>query len=101
MDGGNDYLTLLFIAITIVLVIQLILNYISSKKQQAIETEPPKKIIAKVRCIRGDYEIERDFREGDFVGKIDGQCPVCGAELVIDTIYAKPLTTTTPRHVRI
>ncbi len=97
MDGGSDYLTLLFIAIMIVLVVQLVLNYISSKRQQAAETEPPKKIVARVRCIRGDYEMERDFKEGDFIGKVDGHCPKCGAELVIDAIYAKPLTTSIPR----
>ncbi len=97
MDGGTDYLTLLFIAIMIVLAIQLVLNYISSKKQQLTEAEPPKKIIVKVKCVRGDYEIERDFKEGDFVGKIDGQCPRCGAELVVEMVYAKPLTASMPR----
>jgi len=91
---NGDYLTLLFIAIMIVLFIQLIINYVSSKRQ-SLEVDIPRKIISRIRCVHGDYETEREFHEGDFVGKIEGACPKCGAELIIDTIYTKYLRQST------
>ena len=91
---SSDYLTLLFIAIMIVLLIQLIVNYVSSRKQ-SVEVDVPRKIISKIRCVHGDYETEREYHEGDFVGKIEGACPKCGAELIIDTIYTKYFRQTT------
>jgi len=88
MSGGgvsNPYVVI-FIALMAVLVVQLIVSYVSSKKQRA-QQELPIKTVSVVGCVRGDYEIEKEFSEGDFVGRVVGDCPQCGAPLIIKRIF--------------
>jgi len=86
LDGSGIYL-ILFIVLMIVLAIQMIVNYLASKKR-AQQQEPPLRFVTSIACINNDYRIERDYSEGDFVGKIVGSCPKCGAPLVIDRIFS-------------
>ncbi|MCG2909653.1 MAG: hypothetical protein RXQ80_03900 [Sulfolobaceae archaeon] len=46
-------------------------------------------IVTVLKCLKCGYSIERPFREGDFVPKIDGTCPNDGSPLFIWGIYAK------------
>ncbi len=86
MDTSSLYL-LLFVILMVILAIQMVVNYIASKKR-AQQQEPPVKFITSISCINNDYRIERDYSEGDFVGKIVGSCPKCGSPLVIDKIFS-------------
>jgi hypothetical protein len=51
--------------------------------------EIPQKYLLIIRCLNNDYSIEREFQDGDFVGKVVGECPKCGNKLIIDAIYAQ------------
>jgi len=44
-----------------------------------------------VRCLNCKFQSEREFKEGEYVGKKwDDPCPACGGPMVIELIYAKP-----------
>ncbi len=88
MNGSEIYL-LLFVVLVIVLVVQLVVSYLSSKRRA--QGEPPLRFITSISCVNNDYRVERDFSEGDFVGKVVGSCPKCGAPLVIDRIFCVAL----------
>ncbi len=89
----NNYLVLILIAIAIAIVVQMILNYLSSRRSITESLSERPRIRVKVTCVNGDFNYEREFIEGDFVGKIEGKCDKCGGLLIISAIYAeKPLT---------
>lgn len=54
----------------------------SSSQQQ-------KTVVTVLKCLKCSYTIERPFKEGDFVPKIDGTCPNDGSPLYIWGIHAK------------
>ena len=89
MSLGDNYLTLLFLIVFIVLIVQLLINYLSSKRSSTT-VDMPVKLVSVIKCINNDYTVEREFREGDFIGKIESTCPKCGADLIIERIYAIP-----------
>jgi|UniRef100_A0A7J2U5E3 hypothetical protein len=86
-----DIITALLIAVMLGLIVYAIksaLDY-SKKKKETIEQEnKPMKIVSIVTCQQNDYTIEREFKEGDFIGKIDGTCPKCNSQMVITKIYS-------------
>lgn len=44
-----------------------------------------------VKCVKCNFKSEREFKEGEYVGKKwDKPCPACGAPMIIESIYAKP-----------
>ncbi len=52
---------------------------------------PKWKYMTLVRCLKCNFKSEREFKEGEYVGKRwDKPCPACGAPMIIDVIYAKP-----------
>jgi len=54
--------------------------------------EPEKRIVTLLRCPSCGYTKTREFREGDFVGKVtEEKCPKCGENMVIDAIYEESL----------
>ncbi len=71
--------------ITALLVLVTVLMSVTQPKKQ----EPQRKTIVEVRCTSCDYREEREFTKGDYVGKIAGTCPKCGAHLLVNTIYSK------------
>ncbi|BFH74443.1 hypothetical protein SJAV_23870 [Sulfurisphaera javensis] len=58
---------------------------------QMNQSQQPKTIITVLKCLKCSYMVERPFKEGDFVLKIDGTCPNDGSPLYIWGIYAKSL----------
>jgi len=87
----TEIITVLLIAVTLGLIIYLVkssLDYVKEKKKILEQEGKPMKIISVASCQQNDYTIEREFREGDFVGKIDGACPKCGSTIVITKIYS-------------
>ena len=51
-----------------------------------------KKTFTKLKCVNCDHEFEREFREGDYVGKkVENGCPKCDGDALITAIYIKEL----------
>ncbi len=71
--------------ITALLVLVTVLMSVTQPKKQELQ----RKTVVDVRCTSCDYAEKREFAKGDYVGKIAGTCPKCGAHLLIDTIYSK------------
>jgi hypothetical protein len=42
-----------------------------------------------VKCMSCDYNVEREYRDGDYVMKVEGTCPKDGGKLYIAGIYMK------------
>jgi hypothetical protein len=87
----SDIITVLLIAIVIGLLAYLIkssLDYSKERKEIMEKENMPMKIITVASCQQNDYTMEREFREGDFIGKIDGTCPKCGSQMIITKIYS-------------
>jgi len=58
--------------------------FVNIKKKK--NTEEPK-FYTLVRCSKCGYEYTREWKEGDFVGMVEGKCPKCGALLKVEAIY--------------
>ncbi|QIW24299.1 hypothetical protein EWF20_09155 [Sulfolobus sp. S-194] len=58
---------------------------------QVNQAQQNKTIITVLKCLKCSYTVERQFREGDFVLKIDGTCPNDGSPLYVWGIYAKSI----------
>ncbi|MEM4441855.1 MAG: hypothetical protein QXN02_02950, partial [Ignisphaera sp.] len=83
-------LTLILIIAILGMIIYMIYAGFSymKKRQHIYQEEIPYKFTTVIKCLNKDYSTEREFREGDFIGKIEGLCPKCGNNMVIDYIYA-------------
>ena len=83
--GASDTLGALWsvaLITALLLAVTLLMNIAQPKKQ-----EIRRKTVVEVRCTSCEHREEREFSKGDYVGKIAGTCPKCGAHLVIDAIY--------------
>ncbi|NPA84755.1 MAG: hypothetical protein GXO07_01965 [Crenarchaeota archaeon] len=49
--------------------------------------EKEEKFVTVVRCPKCGYEVKREWKEGDFVGLVQGPCPKCGAMMIVWNIY--------------
>lgn len=77
------------VILSIAMVAYMILATLGSRGKR----EPEKKVITVLRCSKCGYTRTRDFKEGDYVGKVvDEVCPKCGINLVIDAIYEESIT---------
>jgi len=84
--GDNlDAFTIVTIALTLFLVAYMVaLSVFGRRKELKV-----RKTYTLLKCQECSYEAEREFKEGDYVGKIEGKCPKCGGPLVIYAIYDK------------
>lgn len=80
-------LQIIQISIIVILVLLLALSIALAEKRTSKKKE--KKMITYARCDKGDYEVKRDFRPGDFVGKVEGKCPKCNGILRVYAIYVE------------
>lgn len=71
----------------VLLAILLVFSILMTERKK--KPEIPRQIISVIKCDKGDYETKREFRQGDFVGKVEGKCPKCGGILRIHTIYVE------------
>lgn len=72
------------VVISVVMVAYMVLVTIGPRGKK----EPEKRVVTVLRCPKCGYKKIREFREGDYVGKIvDEKCPKCNVSLVIDAIY--------------
>ncbi|MEM1982349.1 MAG: hypothetical protein QXZ63_01630 [Sulfolobales archaeon] len=81
-----DMFILLMLTVTIILFIYTIFAMYMQKSKNKTSVSP--KTITKIRCVQNDYNAERDFSKGDYVGLEVGKCPKCGSTLMVDAIYA-------------
>jgi len=80
-------LLLLFALLLITFLYDMISSYIRSRRVES--TPSTYRIIAEIACsTSGDYSTEREFIDGDYVGKEVGTCPKCSGKLVVNRIYA-------------
>ena len=84
-----DTFTLMQLIAIVLLAILLAFSIIMTERRK--KPEAPKRTITVIRCDNRDYETKREFRQGDFVGKIEGKCPKCGGILRIHSIYVEEL----------
>ena len=90
----TDALLIIIALLLIVIVVYIVSNgwlYTRSRRRAENLEDKPTKIITVISCKNNDYTIEREFQEGDFIGKVADKCPKCGAEMIISRIYAIPL----------
>lgn len=80
-------LQIIQISIIVVIILLLALSIALAEKRTSKKKE--KKAITHVKCDKGDYELKRDFRPGDFVGKVEGKCPKCNGTLRVYAIYVE------------
>lgn len=82
-------LQIIQIAIIVMIVLLLALSIMLAEKKSSKKKE--KKTVTIVKCDKRDYELKRDFKPGDFVGKIEGKCPKCSGTLRVYSIYVEEL----------
>ncbi len=84
-----DAFTMIQLIAIVLLAILLVFSILMTERKKKPET--PKRTITVIRCDNGDYETKRDFRQGDFIGKVEGKCPKCGGILRVHSIYVEEI----------
>ena len=80
---NGDYTLLLL------LVILIVLNIIFIYSRRGRGVRPLEKPVIKtiIECENCSYKVERDFKKGDFILKIEGQCPKCKGRMLVTRIF--------------
>ena len=81
----QNLLPLLMLLIVIALVMSIMDTMSKMRRQRRVEP----RTLTVVKCVNNDYENTRQFRRGDYVGKVEGKCPKCGSDIIIYTIYSE------------
>ncbi len=84
-----DLFSMIQLIAIVLLAILLVFSILMTERKK--KPEIPKRTVSVIRCDNGDYETKREFRQGDFVGKVEGKCPKCGRVLRIHSIYVEEL----------
>lgn len=73
------------------LLLIMIEGYVAWSLYKLISLKSEKKyLITRLRCESCGYETEREFKEGDSLFKIEGDCPKCkSGKLVIEAIFLR------------
>ncbi len=82
-----DVMTIVFLAIMAFIISYMVVTALKSRQ----EPVKLKRTITVIKCSSCDHEQSRDFKEGDFVGKEEGQCPKCGGKLIVSAIYVEEI----------
>ncbi|UXD21733.1 hypothetical protein IPA_07365 [Ignicoccus pacificus DSM 13166] len=81
MERLDDLVSLMLIGALVALTTAMML--VNSKKKK----EEEKKFITVLKCPKCGFQKERDWKQGDFVGLVEGKCPKCGALMEVYAIY--------------
>lgn len=84
-EEPSDLLSLLALFLVMALALSL-LNAMAKLKQPKLVRH---RMIVEIRCTSCDYGTQRDFKKGDYVGKMEGTCPKCGSSTAIHSIYSE------------
>ena len=82
MERFEDVFSLILLAGLVALTTSMM--FINIKKKNK---EEEAKYYTLIRCTKCGYEYTREWKEGDFVGMVEGKCPKCGALLKVEAIY--------------
>lgn len=80
-----DYFTLMLLILTISLVLYTIILNVLQRKSTRESMKP--RVVTRTICEGGDYNEEREFKRGEYVGQVVGTCPKCGKKLLVHAIY--------------
>ncbi len=60
-------------------------------KMRAQKEEREQKIFTHLECVNCGWKLEREFREGDYVGRVspNDKCPKCGSSMRVMAIYTR------------
>ena len=87
MQIGSDWINYILIGMMLIFVIFFTLTSQSQKNKRMIVENPP--IKTELICLGCGLKEIRDFKEGDYVGKVtDEKCRRCGNSLKINLIYS-------------
>jgi len=76
------YVSLMALAMIAGMATAAVVAMLMSKKNEKEE-----KYVTVVKCPSCGYEVKREWKEGDFVGLVQGPCPKCGAMMEVWSIY--------------
>ncbi len=83
-----DAMTVVFLAVMAFIISYMVVAALRSRQ----EPVKLKRTVTVLRCGSCGHEWSRDFREGDFVGREEGECPKCGGRLVVNAIYVEEIS---------
>ena len=78
----QSILTILMLALTLTLIYYVMVKTSVRKKEEKFVTKTI------VKCFSCDNVEEREFRKGDYIGKIVGECPKCRGTMYIYAIFS-------------
>ncbi len=78
----DQLLSLASLAVLAGMAVAVAVAALTSKKEEEEE-----KIWTELKCTSCGYATKREWKEGDFVGLVEGSCPKCGSPLKVWNIY--------------
>ncbi len=86
--GVNDILVQLMNLLLLLMLASLTVSMIMGLRRK----KQPKPVIrTRVECLNCGYTLEREYRRGDYIGKVEGSCPKCGSPMIITAVYEERL----------
>ncbi len=80
----EDLIYIIYMSTILGLLIALTITAVTAGKRKQ-EPQPLTKTL--LACYNCGHREERNYKQGDYVGKNEGACPKCGAPLTIHAIY--------------
>jgi len=81
MERIDDLISLTMIVALVV--VTTVLMFTTNRRKK----EEEKKFVTVLKCSKCGYQREREWKEGDFVGMVEGKCPKCGSLMEVVAIY--------------
>ena len=78
----DQLLSLASLAVVAGMAVALAVAALTNKKE-----EKEGKIWTELKCTSCGYTEKREWKEGDFVGLVEGSCPKCGSPMEVWNIY--------------
>ncbi len=101
MAAGNNLLPispeLQGLVTIIVMALSLTLLYYIMVKTSVKRKEETYKTFTVLKCSVCEHTEKREFKKGDYVGKIIGECPKCGSTMYIHAIFSEKVSMPTKR----
>ncbi len=81
----GDYTILILNIIAMILIaVMVVYNIVAANK--AVKRQKPR-LRTRIECLACGYSVEREYRQGDYVGKPEGRCPKCGSEMIVAAVF--------------
>ncbi|MEM1537536.1 MAG: hypothetical protein QXK12_03175 [Candidatus Nezhaarchaeales archaeon] len=76
-----------FLILTVLAMIMLALSSLLSTYAKKKAASTVQRTISVIKCVKCNYQEERDFQVGDYVLKKVGSCTKCAGTLIVASIY--------------